>query len=321
MTTPTRILITGGLGQVGSELYQALCTQYGEDNILLTDVRKPENHTVALFETLDATDAPRLAELVSKHKITQIYHLAAILSARGEQDPLWAWKINVDSTLNVFEVAREKQLHKVYVPSSIAAFGPDTPKQNTPQACVMNPSTVYGISKQACERWGEYYFKRYGLDIRSLRYPGLISYKTLPGGGTTDYAVDIFYKALQQGSYECFLSPDTYLPMMYMPDAIRATVALMEAPSDNIRTRDSYNLTALSFSPAELAKAIQQHLPDFTISYKPDFRQQIADSWPASIDDSVAQAEWGWQPQYDLEAMVAEMLEHIRTKLQKTVDA
>ncbi len=306
------ILITGACGQIGSELSQALAQHYGNNNVIITDIRKPDNFQTDLaFEALNVLDGGRLVELVQKHKITHIYHLAAVLSASGEQDPLFAWQINMEGMLNVMQVARERGIKQVYHPSSIAVFGHDTPKNDTPQYTLMNPNTVYGISKLAGERWSEYYFQKYKLDVRSLRYPGIISYKTPPGGGTTDYAVDIFYKAIAGKKYECFLHENSYLPMMYMPDAIRATLELMNAPSDKIKIRSAYNLSAMSFSPKEITQAIKKHIPEFRISYKPDFRQNIADSWPQSIDDSSARNDWGWKPEYDLEKMTEDMIANL----------
>ncbi|MDX2301709.1 MAG: NAD-dependent epimerase/dehydratase family protein [Microscillaceae bacterium] len=313
-----KILITGAFGQLGSELSVALGEIYGNDKIIISDIRAENDPTENDFtyESLDVQDAFRLGEIIKKHQITQIYHLAAILSANAEKNPLLAWNINMQGTLNVFRVALDQQIQKVYFPSSIAAFGPDTPAQNTPQHSPMNPNTVYGISKLSGELWGNYYFERYGLDVRSLRYPGIISYKTLPGGGTTDYAVDIFHQALTQKSYTCFLQKDTYLPMMYMPDAIRATLELMHAEASTIKIRTGYNLAAMSFSPEEIYKEICKHIPEFQITYHPDFRQKIADSWPQSIDDSQARGDWGWFPAYTLPSMVEDMLIHLRERLQ-----
>ncbi len=307
------ILLIGAFGQIGTELTEALQGIYGDAHVIASDIRRtaPEQAGKVHFEQLNVLDAKRLGELIDKHKITQIYHLAAVLSASGEQDPMFAWQLNMDGTINVLEAAREKGIKKVYFPSSIAVFGKDTPRHNTPQNTFMNPSTIYGISKLAGERWCEYYFNRYGLDVRSLRYPGIISYKTPPGGGTTDYAVDIYYKAAMRKNFECFLKEDTYLPMMYMPDAIKATLDLMHAEAGKVKIRNSYNVSAMSFSPKEVAVAIRKHQPNFKVSYKPDFRQQIADSWPTSFDDSVARADWGWKPTYDLEAMTADMLTNL----------
>ncbi len=318
--TKEKILVTGAFGQLGSELVPSLQAIYGKYQVIATDIRLPDQEDRDLpVEKLDVTNAQDLGTLVDRHQITQIYHLAAILSAKGEQNPLLAWQINMQGTLNVLEVAREKKLHKIYFPSSIAAFGTHTPRYCTPQHTIMDPNTVYGISKLAGERWGEYYFEKYGLDVRSLRYPGIISYKTPPGGGTTDYAVEIFYKALEGQAYRCFLKPDTYLPMVYMPDAIQGTLTLMEAETHKIRVRSSYNLGAMSFSPKEIHEEICQHFPDFEISYEPDFRQGIADSWPASLDDGDAHLDWGWQPVYDLKKMTADMIQQLGKKLKAQV--
>ncbi len=309
-----RILITGSLGQLGSELAPALAGIYGKDSVFISDIRADRQESDLHYISLNVCDDKRLGEIVDKYKITQIYHLAAILSAKGEQDPHWAWQVNMDGTLHVLEIAREKNLDKVYFPSSIAVFGSNTPLHNTPQHTIMNPSTVYGISKLSGERWTEYYYQKFGVDARSLRYPGIISYKTLPGGGTTDYAVDIFHQAIQHGSYTSFLKRDTRLPMIYMPDAIKATLDLMEAPAEKISIRSSYNLTAMSFTPEELAQEIRKHLPNFQIDYAPDFRQEIADSWPASIDDQQARDDWAWQPSYDLLSLTQDMLLQLRHK-------
>ncbi|MEM6297260.1 MAG: NAD-dependent epimerase/dehydratase family protein [Bacteroidota bacterium] len=309
------ILITGALGQLGSELTEHLRQQFSPTQVLATDIREPNEDTDGPFEVLDVTDGKRMAELISKYKITHVLHLAAILSARGEQNPLQTWRINMDSWLNVLEVSRTSSVRKVYFPSSIAVFGADTPAQNTPQFTHLAPSTVYGMSKQAGEHWAQYYFKRYGLDVRSLRYPGLISYKSPPGGGTTDYAIDIFHAALKGETYSCFLKEDTYLPMMYMPDAVRATIELMEAPLDKISTHTGYNLGAMSFSPKEIFEEIKQHIPEFTVNYDPDFRQQIADTWPDSLDDSLARQDWGWKESFDLSKMTTDMLKNLKTRL------
>ncbi|EAY28219.1 NAD-dependent epimerase/dehydratase family protein [Microscilla marina] len=317
MTTKENILVIGACGQLGTELTVALRNIYGEHHVVATDIHcaDPAFKEQGIFEELNAMDGKKMAELVNKYQITQIYHLAAMLSAKGEQNPLFAWKLNMESLLNVLEIAREKQLNKIYFPSSIGVFGFDTPKQNTPQQTIINPTTVYGISKQAGEHWCNYYFDKFGVDARCLRYPGLISYNALPGGGTTDYAVDIFYKALENNAYECFLSEDTYLPMMYMPDAVKGTLDLMHAPANQIKTRTGYNLAAISFSPKEITQAIQKHIPAFTISYKPDGRQQIADSWPDSIDDTQSRQDWGWQHQYNLATMVEDMLVNLKKKV------
>lgn len=308
-----RILITGACGQLGSELTLALRTLYGEANVVATDLAPPKGDMAeGIFEQLDILNVERIDELVKKHKITQIYHLAAILSAAGEKNPKLAWRVNMDGTFNVFDVAVEQKVEKVYFPSSIAVFGPNTPPNHTPQYTIMNPRTVYGISKLAGERWCKYYFDNHNLDVRSLRYPGLISYKTPPGGGTTDYAIDIFYKAVAKQAYECFLQPDTYLPMMYMPDAIKATLDLMHADAESVKLRGGYNLSAMSFCPAELAAEIQKYEPNFVVTYKPDFRQKIADSWPKSIDDSKARADWNWKHSHNIETMTKDMLDNLR---------
>lgn len=306
------ILIIGAVGQLGAELTSGLRNKFGKEQVIATDIREPgEAIADGRFEILDVMDPARLDSIISQNQITQIYHLAAVLSATGEKNPMLAWQLNMDGLLHVLESAVRNKVAKVYWPSSIAAFGPTTPRVMTPQNTIMDPATVYGISKLAGERWCEWYHLKYGLDVRSLRYPGLIGYKTKPGGGTTDYAVDIFFKALEMAHYTCFLKPDTYLPMLYMDDAVRGTLELMDAPAENIRVRSSYNLGALSFSPEEIAQAIQQHIPEFEIEYQPDFRQAIADTWPQSIDDSAARADWGWDPQYDLKKMTEEILTHL----------
>lgn len=315
----TRILITGALGQLGTELTAYLREQLSPEQVLATDIRQPEQPEEGPFAILDVTDGERLAMLVRKHRITQIYHLAAILSAKGEEQPLRTWQVNMESWLNILEVARTHEIKKVYFPSSIAVFGKDTPARHTPQFTYLSPRTVYGISKQAGEQWGQYYYERYGLDVRSLRYPGLISYKNPPGGGTTDYAVDIFYAALREGSYTCFLEPDTYLPMMYMPDAVRGTVELMETPAERISTHTGYNMGAMSFSPKDLATAIRKELPDFSMDYKPDFRQKIAETWPDSLDDQLARQDWGWKEAFGLQSMTADMLTNLRKKITEVV--
>ena len=308
-----KILIIGAGGQIGSVLTEALRGVYGNDNVIATDLRPlpPQNGPT---DTLDALSARSLAGAVNKYKITQIYHLAAILSATGERDPLWAWDINMRSLFNVLEVARKKKLDKVYFPSSIAVFGREAHRTDTPQFEVLIPETVYGISKVAGENWANYYFRRYGLDIRSLRYPGIIGYQSLPGGGTTDYAVDIYHYAVRGEDFSCFLSENTPLPMLYMPDAIRATLELMEAPAEKIKVRTSYNLSGMTFTPGEIASSIKKYVPGFQISYKPDFRQAIADSWPGSIDDSAARSDWGWKPEYDLDGMTKDMLWNLKER-------
>lgn len=308
------ILIIGACGQIGVELTLALRKKYGEAAVIATDV-KPEHSLLkntGPFEVLDVLDKSALEKLISTYNIQQIYLLAAILSATGERNPQLAWDINMKSLLNVLEVSKNLKVKKLFWPSSIAVFGPNTPKQNTPQETIIEPTTVYGISKFAGERWCEYYYKKFGLDVRSVRYPGLISYLSAPGGGTTDYAVDIFHQAIEKGVYTCFLDENTILPMMYMPDAINATIQLMEADNNQIKIRSSYNIAAMSFSPKQLAVAIQQHIQKFTIQYKPDEHQQIAESWPQSVDDTIAQKDWNWKPQYNLEQMVADMLLHLK---------
>lgn len=311
--TKQKILIIGAGGQLGSELTQGLWKLYGKNNVIATDIKGPEGILGdGDFEILDVLNREKLSGLIQKNKFTQIYHLAAVLSATGEKNPNFAWHLNMDGLINVLDSSVEFKVSKVYWPSSIAAFGPTTPKIKTPQDTVMDPTTIYGISKQAGERWCEWFFKNKGLDVRSLRYPGLIGYKTKPGGGTTDYAVDIFFKALTDKKYECFLKPDTYLPMMYMDDAVKATIDMMEAPAEKIRIRSSYNVTAMSFSPAEIAAEIMKHIPEFEITYKPDFRQAIADSWPKSINDSAARIDWGWEPQFDLSEMTSHILKSLK---------
>jgi nucleoside-diphosphate-sugar epimerase len=305
-----KILVIGAGGQIGKELVEELCKIYGNDNIIASDI-KADPGAPCTFEILDVMDAMAIAAVVKKHNIKEVYLLAALLSATAEKFPEKGWKLNMEGLLNVLELMREKVISKLYWPSSIAAFGPNTPKVNTPQYTIMEPSTVYGISKQAGERWCEYYFRRYGADIRSLRYPGLISYKSPPGGGTTDYAVDIYHEALAKGRYECFLNSDTVLPMMYMPDALKATIGIMQADPDKVKIRSSYNLAAISFSPKEIAAEIKKHIPSFEITYKEDARQAIADSWPQSIDDNEARGDWGWKHQYTLDTMTADMLLHL----------
>lgn len=308
----------GACGQIGVELTLALRKVYGGDNVIATDIREehPLLHGTGPYEVLNAMDAQAAHALVKKEGITQIYLLAALLSATGEKDPMRAWDINMKSLLQVLEIGVQEKLHKIYWPSSIAVFGSTTPREHTPQQTIIEPRTVYGISKYAGELWCQYYNQRWGLDVRSLRYPGLISWKSEPGGGTTDYAVEIYYEALKEGKYTCFLSENTYLPMMYMDDAIRGTIELMEAPEEKIKTRMAYNISAMSFSPKEIASTIKYHIPEFEINYKPDFRQQIADGWPQSIDDRAARGDWGWQQEYDLNRMTNEMLKHLKEKLQ-----
>ena len=308
-----KILVTGATGQIGTVLTEALREAYGHDNVLATDIKKPEHHT-GLFEMLDILNTQRITEIVDDYQITTIYHLAAILSASGEWNPQKTWNVNMNGLLSILELARAQGIQKVFFPSTIAVFGTTTPRINTPQHTVMTPATVYGISKASGELWCKYYHDRFGLDVRSVRYPGIISYQSMPGGGTTDYAVDIFHQAILHGKYTCFLEADTRLPMMYMDDSIRATLELMAAPSDQIKERTSYNLAAMSFTPAELAAAIQKHMPEFTIDYAPDQRQAIAASWTESIDDSAARRDWGWKHHFDLDTMTTEMLQQLRKK-------
>jgi threonine 3-dehydrogenase len=305
------ILVIGAGGQIGTVLTEALRSVYGQSQVIASDLKPlPESSGPSLI--LNALDGQALNDVVSKYQITQVYHLAAILSATGEKDPLKAWDINMTSLLNILEIARQKPLHKVYYPSSIAVFGQGARHENTPQLEVLIPETVYGISKATGENWANYYHKRYGVDVRSLRYPGIIGYQSLPGGGTTDYAVDIYHYAIRGEIFPCFLHANTALPMLYMPDAIRATLELMEATSDKINVRTSYNLAGMTFTPAEIASSIQKIIPDFNITYQPDFRQAIADSWPASIDDSAARNDWGWKPEFSLDAMTKDMILHLQ---------
>ena len=309
-----KILIIGACGQIGTELTQALRKKYGVNEVLATDIRKMDSPVVSdgLFEVVNALDYNQIEEIIEKNAIEEVYLMAALLSATAEKNPAFAWDLNMNSLFHILNLAKAGKIKKIFWPSSIAVFGPTTPKEQTPQYTVMEPSTVYGISKQCGERWCEYYNKQYGVDVRSIRYPGLISWSSPPGGGTTDYAVDIYHKALANGTYECFLKEGTRMPMMYMDDAIRATIGIMEAPAEQIKIRSSYNLAAISFAPEEIAAEIQKHLPDFTISYNPDFRQNIADSWPASIDDSAARQDWGWKHDFDMDNMTTEMLDHLK---------
>ena len=307
-----KILIIGASGQIGIELTETLSKIYGNDCVIISDLNPPINSTNNTFEKLDALDKNALFDLVKKHSITQVYHLAAMLSATGEKNPMFAWKLNMESLFHLLDLAKENHIKQLYWPSSIAAFGPSTPAENTPQYTVMEPSTIYGISKQAGERWCEWYFKKYQVDVRSLRYPGLIGWKSSPGGGTTDYAVHIFHEAIKTQQYECFLSESTTLPMMHMEDAIRATIEIMQAPAEKIKIRSSYNLSGISFTPKQIAEEIKKYIPDFKISYKPDFRQAIADSWPKSINDDETKKDWGWKEKYDLPKLVKNMLENIK---------
>lgn len=308
------ILIIGACGQIGTELTMALREKYGNDHVVASDIREGNDSLMESgpFEILDATDYDALEEVIAYYDISEVYLMAAMLSATAEKFPMRAWNLNMNSLFNVLNLGKEKKIDKIFWPSSIAVFGPNTPKEDTPQNTIMEPSTVYGISKQSGERWCEYYFNKFNVDVRSIRYPGLISWKTMPGGGTTDYAVEIYHKALAKGEYTCFLKEDTALPMMFMDDAIRATLQLMEAHESNIKIRSSYNLSGMSFTPREIAKSVQNELPDFKIKYDPDFRQAIADSWPSSIDDTNAQQDWSWKAAFDLEKTTKEMLENLK---------
>jgi nucleoside-diphosphate-sugar epimerase len=309
-----KILIIGACGQIGTELTQKLRKIYGTENVIASDIRKLNVDVVnsGPFEVINALDFNQIEHLVEVHQITDVYLMAALLSATAEKNPAFAWDLNMNSLFHVLNLAKAGKIKKIFWPSSIAVFGPTTPKENTPQYTIMEPSTVYGISKQSGERWCEYYHNLFGVDVRSIRYPGLISWSSPPGGGTTDYAVDIYHKALENQSYECFLSAETKMPMMYMDDAIAATIQIMQAPAEQIKIRSSYNLAAMSFTPTEIAAEIQKHIPDFTISYAPDFRQKIADSWPASIDDNRAREDWGWNHHFALDNMTVDMLEHLK---------
>lgn len=310
----TKILIIGACGQIGTELTQRLRAIYGVKNVIASDIRKLNVDVVnsGPFEVVNALDFNQIEHLVEMHQIDEVYLMAALLSATAEKNPAFAWDLNMNSLFHVLNLAKAKKIKKIFWPSSIAVFGPTTPKENTPQYTIMEPSTVYGISKQSGERWCEYYHNTYGVDVRSIRYPGLISWSSPPGGGTTDYAVDIFHKALSEGHYECFLKSDTKMPMMYMDDAIRATIEIMQTEPENVKIRSAYNLAAISFTPVEISNEIKKHLPGFEISYEPDFRQKIADSWPASIDDDFARKDWGWQHQFDLSKTTKIMLEQLK---------
>ncbi len=314
----TKVLVIGANGQLGSVLTKALQKKYTLENVIASDLRTDEDFK-GIFEVIDATDKKRIKQVIEKYKITQIYHLAAILSAKGEELPLITWDINMKTWLNVLEVSRESNIEKVFFPSSIAVFGAGVPLTDTPQTTYLNPATVYGMSKAAGENWAQYYFDQYGLDVRSIRYPGVIGYQSLPGGGTTDYAVDIFHKAVLEEDFSCFLEKDTSLPMIYMDDVIRATIELMEAPKECIQIRTSYNIAGVSFTPNEIVAEIRNFYPNFKVSYDPDFRQDIAAGWPSSIDDSIATEHWGWKSKYNLEqitqTMLAELKEYYRLKL------
>lgn len=310
----TKILIIGACGQIGTELTQQLRKLYGTENVIASDIRKLNNDVVndGIFEVLNALDFNQIEHIIEKYHVEEVYLMAALLSATAEKNPAFAWDLNMNSLFHVLNLAKAGKIKKIFWPSSIAVFGPTTPRENTPQFTIMEPTTVYGISKQSGERWCEYYHNIFGVDVRSVRYPGLISWSTPPGGGTTDYAVDIYHKALSDGKFECFLSEETRLPMMYMDDAIRATIEIMQAPAEKIKIRSSYNLSGVSFTPKEIAEEIKKHIADFTISYKPDFRQKIADSWPGSIDDSSARTDWGWKHNFDMDLMTVEMLENLK---------
>jgi len=311
-----RILVTGAAGQIGSELTPELRARHGSYNVVASDIRRPSEEMLEAgpFEFVDVTKRESIERVVDNYDIDTIYHMAAILSVAGEENPWLAWNVNINGTLNVLEVARERGMTRVWHPSSIAVFGPETPRDNTPQETVLRPRTVYGITKASLELMGNYYFEKFGLDVRGARYPGIISSKTPPGGGTTDYAVEIFYEAIKYKHYTCFLREDTILPMMYMPDCIKATINLMNADLSRLKHHVDYNLAAMSFSPRELAEEIKKHIPEFTIEYKPDYRQAIADSWPKTIDDTAAREEWGWEPSYDLASMTKDMLEKLRKR-------
>ena len=315
-----RILIIGSSGQIGTELVMKLRNMYGNDNVIASDIRPSSEQIMQSgpFEKMDIMDEQLLRSIVKKYTVTQVYLLAALLSATAEQNIELGWSLNMRSHSHVLDLAKDGLIKKIFWPSSIAVFGPTTPMENTPQYTVMEPNTVYGITKQAGERWNEYYFNKFGVDVRSIRYPGLIGWKSSPGGGTTDYAVDIFHQAIQHGKYESFLSKNTGLPMMYMPDAIRATIELMEAPAEQVKIRSSYNLAGVSFTPKQIAEKVSKHIPNFEMSYKPDFRQEIADSWPSSIDDTHAQNDWGWKLEYDLEKMTSDMMKNLKEQYKIT---
>jgi nucleoside-diphosphate-sugar epimerase len=312
-----KILVIGAAGQIGTELVLSLRQSKGADNVIAADLKEPNKEVLAggKFVQLDILDEPAVRSVINDNRITEVYLLAALLSATAEKNPMFAWKLNMDGLFNILNIAKEGIVKKVFWPSSIAVFGPSSPKENTPQTTIMEPITVYGISKQAGERWCEYYFKQYGVDVRSIRYPGLISYKSLPGGGTTDYAVDIYYKALENAAFTCFLDENMKLPMMYMEDAIRATIELMDAPIENVKTRSSYNIAGMSFSPKEIAQSIQHHISDFEINYSIDYRNKIAETWPNSISDSNAREDWNWKAQYDLDEMTKNMLENLAKQI------
>ncbi len=314
-----KILITGANGQLGSELTIELRKLAGNENVIATDISEPDkSQREGLFEKLDVLDKELYKELIRKYKITEIYHLAALLSANAEKNVETAWGLNMNGLLNTLDLARKFEIGKVFWPSSIAVFGPDAHKNRTPQESPCNPTTVYGITKVAGEQWCAYYHRKFGLDVRSIRYPGLIGYKSLPGGGTTDYAVDIYHKAVKGELFNCFLSRDSALPMMYMSDAVKATIDLMNAQADRLTVRTSYNVSAISFTPEEIANSIKKHIPGFSIRYEPDYRQEIAASWPDSIDDSIARRDWDWEPDFSLDKMTMDILRHLPNLIEKT---
>ncbi|SHI73425.1 NAD-dependent epimerase/dehydratase family protein [Flavobacterium haoranii] len=310
----TKILIIGACGQIGTELTKTLRATYGVENVIASDIRKLNNDVVndGIFEVVNALDYNQIEHLIEQYNITDVYLMAALLSATAEKNPAFAWDLNMNSLFHVLNLAKAGKIQKIFWPSSIAVFGPTTPRHNTPQYTIMEPTTVYGISKQCGERWCEYYYAQYGVDVRSIRYPGLISWSTEAGGGTTDYAVDIYHKAITEGTFTSFLGKNSELPMMYMDDAIKATIEIMQAPKENIKIRSSYNLAAMSFTPKQIGEEIKKHYPNFTLDYEPDFRQKIADSWPASIDDTSAREDWGWKNDYDLENMTVEMFKNLK---------
>lgn len=317
MSETGKILVTGATGQIGSELVPELRKFYGNENVIAGKHKRnpPDDLLNGPIEKIDVTIKSDIETIVEDYNVDTIYHMAALLSGIGEKNPWLCWDVNINGTYNVLEVAREKKILKVFCPSSIAVFGPETPRNNTPQETILKPRTMYGLTKVSVELLTNYYYEKFGLDVRGCRYPGIISNKTLPGGGTTDYAVEIFYQALKDGKYECFLKPDSTLPMMYMPDCIKATMQLMSAPLEKLIHHTDFNVSAISFSPKELVAEIRDHIPDFKVFYKPDYRQEIADSWPKTIDDSIAEQEWGWKPTYDLKMMVKDMLDVLRTRI------
>lgn len=313
-----RILVTGALGQIGSELTEELRKRYGRDNVVASDIRSDKSSPVVTegpWTELDVTDAEAVEKTIIENRIDSVFHMAAILSATGEKNPQLCWKVNMDGTLNILEAARKTDLARIIIPSSIAAFGPETPRENTPQETILRPRTIYGVTKVSGELLCDYYVRKFNLDIRGLRYPGIISSETLPGGGTTDYAVDIYYKAIEEGRYTCFVKEDTMLPMMYMPDCIKATFDLAEADLENLVHHSDFNVGALSVTAGDIAESIRKHIPDFRVDYEPDYRQEIADTWPTGVDDSAAREEWGWEPDWDLDSMTEDMLEKLRKKL------